>query len=113
MAEPVKWITINGAHVPVYEDGSIGKPDIKKNPAALAKKLKEDDWQVSKGTLAETGEPVVMVVNGQMADGSLTYVKGETVVDDIFDAGIEDDGYLRQYQRDRRHRFYLMTEDRV
>ena len=24
--EPIKWVTINGRHIPIYEDGSIGMP---------------------------------------------------------------------------------------
>lgn len=24
--EPIKWITLNGRHIPIYEDGSIGMP---------------------------------------------------------------------------------------
>lgn len=60
-----------------------------------------------KGTYS--GHPVIMVINGEMADGSKTYIRQE-----YYDTyGIESDGYLRQYQKDRQNRFYLMTEDKM
>lgn len=43
-----------------------------------------------------------------MADGSLTYVKEECYGDYI----PENDGYYRQYQKDRYNNFYLLTEDK-
>lgn len=54
------------------------------------------------------GQPVIMINNGQMADGSLTYVKEECYGDYI----AENDGYYRQYQKDRYNNFYLLTEDK-
>lgn len=51
-------------------------------------------------------EPVTMVINGEMADKSKTYIRANS------DYGLESDGYIRQYQRDNHNRFYLLTEDR-
>ena len=53
MAEPIKWITVNGKHVPIYEEGEGGG---KNNPAfdKAVSKLKEtypgvsDVWRIDR-----------------------------------------------------------------
>ena len=56
------------------------------------------------------GQPVIMISDGQMSDGSKTYIKAKCYVD--FTIIPESDGYYRQYQKDRYNNFYLLTEDK-
>lgn len=76
----------------------------------LYRKLKDEGYRTFRGTMHKSGEPVIMVNSGCMADGSSTYVRGDTIDKQVY--GLESDGYIRQYQKDRRNVFYLMTEDK-
>lgn len=45
LEEPVKWITVNGKHLPVYESGRIGQPgqeEDKNSATAIGKMTKEE-----------------------------------------------------------------------
>jgi len=94
--------------------GSIGttqsKVPVKEDNDTLYRRLKSEGYRVVRGKMSDSGAEVVMVNNGSMADGSSTYMLGETIGRQV--DGLESDGYIRQYQKDRHNVFYLLTEDK-
>lgn len=122
--EPIAWITRGGKHIPIFVDEPTEDEKKKDREIAASKKqakqktqeddlynkLKTEGYRMSKGTL--DGKAVVMCLNGQMANGSSTYVQVFENSEDIL-SGKEPDGYIRQYQKDKHNRFYLLTEDKA
>lgn len=64
-----------------------------------------------RGTIYETGEKCLMRMNGYWVGAGGRHISSYERVDKKVEYGDKGNPVIRQYSMDRRHRFYVETED--